>query len=207
MNLIVNSSAVKQVSTVKIEMLSSEFNTNTTQIGSNEIPVILFTDTGELFMIENINKIIGNLPIVGQIKIPISKDSLIGMTSKKEYKEFSASISQNSTQSPSFYRVLIDEFQVNPNDSQDPLQRNIFLEYVSVGLYKMVISWKTGSQSAIDYEKLEIQIGSNSRLTSFGTGNYGSGISYFEQNFETRNEAGVLTNGILQGNLKIRLFK
>ncbi len=66
---------------VKLEILSTEFDTTIKTIKENEIPIIVFTDTNEFFLINNINELIVNSKTTTDVILNILNNDLISLGS------------------------------------------------------------------------------------------------------------------------------
>jgi len=134
------------------------------------------------------------------------KDYVDANSGTLPYKECSFKVSQSGTDPISNYNQFIDEISIGP-DASNPLFRTFYSEYVSVGIYEVGWMWFTGSASQIDTTKLDFNTSSDrikvTLETNFSTGPF----SGFKFTIETRNDSGVLANGVLgYTNFYFRLF-
>jgi hypothetical protein len=81
MKLLIQKTYSNTSNIVRLEMLSTEFNTVIKTIKENEIPVIVFTDTDEFFLINNINELIVNSKTTTDVILNILNDDLISLGS------------------------------------------------------------------------------------------------------------------------------
>ena len=108
MNLLIQKSNNKTSNVVKLEMLSTEFSSTIKLIKENEIPVIVFTDTNESFLINNINDIINNAKVNTEVLLEITENDLISLGSggssepvdSRPYKVYTALLTQSGTDAP-----------------------------------------------------------------------------------------------------------
>ena len=108
MNLLIQKSNNKTSNVVKLEMLSTEFSSTIKLIKENEIPVIVFTDTNESFLINNINDIINNAKVNTEVLFEITENDLISLGSggssapvdSRPYKVYTALLNQSGTDAP-----------------------------------------------------------------------------------------------------------
>jgi hypothetical protein len=106
MKLLIEKSNNKVSNIVKLEMLSTEFNSVTKLIKENEIPVVVFTDTNESYLINNINEVINNARNNTEVSLDIVLNNLIslggssGSTDSRPYKVYTAILNQTGTNAP-----------------------------------------------------------------------------------------------------------
>ena len=106
MNLLIQKSNNKTSNVVKLEMLSTEFSSVSKQIKENEIPVIVFTDTNESFLINNINELVKNSRTTTDVLFNISSEDLISLGGGSSepvtpsYKVYTALLTQSGTNAP-----------------------------------------------------------------------------------------------------------
>ena len=148
MNLLIQKSNNKTSNVVKLEMLSTEFSSTIKLIKENEIPVIVFTDTNESFLINNINDIINNAKVNTEVLFEITENDLISLGSggssepvdSRPYKVYTALLTQSETDAP-VATVL-----------ENTLGGEVVWSYMSEGFYK--VSFENTS------DKLSYKIGS-----------------------------------------------
>lgn len=106
MNLLIQKTNDKTSNVVKLEMLSTEFSSVTKLIKENEIPVIVFTDTNESFLINNINELINNGRNNSEVFFNILEEDLISLggnptpVDSRPYKVYTALLTQSGTDAP-----------------------------------------------------------------------------------------------------------
>jgi hypothetical protein len=85
-------------------MLSTEFNSVTKLIKENEIPVVVFTDTSESYLINNINELINNARNNTEVSLDIVLEDLISLGGSggdsRPYKVYTALLTQSGTNAP-----------------------------------------------------------------------------------------------------------
>jgi hypothetical protein len=85
-------------------MLSTEFNSVTKLIKENEIPVVVFTDTSESYLINNINELINNARNNTEVSLDIVLEDLISLGGSggdsRPYKVYTALLTQSGTDAP-----------------------------------------------------------------------------------------------------------
>ena len=104
MKLLIEKTNNKVSNIVKLEMLSTEFNSVTKLIKENEIPVVVFTDTNESYLINNINELINNARNNTEVYLDIVLDNLISLGGSggdsRPYKVYTALLTQLGTDAP-----------------------------------------------------------------------------------------------------------
>lgn len=105
MKLLIEKTNNKVSNIVKLEMLSTEFSSVTKLIKENEIPVVVFTDTSESYLINNINELINNARNNTEVSLDIVLDDLISLGGNSEpvqpaYTIYKALLTQTSTNAP-----------------------------------------------------------------------------------------------------------
>lgn len=112
------------------------------------------------------------------------------------YIESAFKVSQSGTNEVTRYNVFVDQLFIGP-DNSNPLYRDFYSEYVSVGTYKVGWIWFTGSESQISGPKLDFNTNSG-RIKIIAETNSSVGpYSLYTFTIETRNDIGVLANGVL----------
>ena len=79
MKLLIQKTNNKISNVVKLEMESTEFTEITKQIKENEIPVVVFTDTNESFLVNNINELINQSRSNTDVLFDIVTEDLISL--------------------------------------------------------------------------------------------------------------------------------
>jgi hypothetical protein len=105
MKLLIEKSNNKVSNIIKLEMLSTEFNSVTKLIKENEIPVVVFTDTSESYLVNNINELINYARNNTEVSLSIVLEDLISLGGNSEpvqpaYTIYKALLNQTSTNAP-----------------------------------------------------------------------------------------------------------
>jgi hypothetical protein len=104
MKLLIEKTNNKVSNIVKLEMLSTEFSSVTKLIKENEIPVVVFTDTSESYLINNINELINNARNNTEVSLDIVLEDLISLGGSggdsRPYKVYTALLTQSGEDAP-----------------------------------------------------------------------------------------------------------
>jgi hypothetical protein len=159
MKLLIEKSNNKVSNIIKLEMLSTEFNSVTKLIKENEIPVVVFTDTSESYLINNINELINQSIVNTETILNIVTEDLILLGGSSEsvdsrpYKVYTALLSQTGTGAP-IATIL-----------ENTLESDITYFRDSTGTYYAEAS----EYVFLDQSKITIVIGSNNGQFSYSS--------------------------------------
>jgi hypothetical protein len=172
MKLLIEKTNNKISNIVKLEMLSTEFNSVTKLIKENEIPVVVFTDTSESYLVNNINELINNARNNTEVSLSIVLEDLISLGGSggdsRPYKVYTALLSQSGTDAP-VATVLENTlgnitFTVDGEGTYNAISDGLFTINKTTSILSSTLSTTSNTTIAIDINTINIGTMSSDNL-------------------------------------------